>query len=74
MTRDDVIYSTTQFYNKPTLQPLHHQPTSLTYGGAQAMDVSGVYKTWVPSKGKAPSGGNSEEEYRTVGQDMRLYD
>ena len=50
----DVIYPTMQHYTKTTLQPLHHQPTSLTYGGAQAMDVTGGDKTWVPSKGKAP--------------------
>ena len=56
MMRDDVIYFTIQIYIKPTLQPLHHQPTSLTYGGAQAMDVTDRDMTWVPSKGKAPRG------------------
>ena len=40
-----------QHYNQ-----LHHQPISLTYGGAQAMDVFGGDMTWVPSKGKAPRG------------------
>ena len=35
-------YSTTQFYNQqPILQPLHHQPISLTYGGDRAMDDTG---------------------------------
>ena len=67
---NDVIYPSTQHYTT-TLQPLHHQLTSLTYGGAQAMDVTGGDKTWVPSTGKASKRGNSEEEYWTVGQDMR---
>ena len=53
----DVIllyYTTLHSTLQPTLQPLHHQPTSLTYGGAQAMDVTDGDKTWVPSKGEAP--------------------
>ena len=51
----DVIslyYATLQ----PTLQPLHYQPTRLTYCGAQAMDVFGGDMTWVTSNGKAPRG------------------
>ena len=67
---NDVIYPSTQHYST-TLQPLHHQLTSLTYGGAQVMDVTGGDKTWVPSKSKASSEGNSEEKYRKVGQNMR---
>ena len=53
-----------------TLQPLHHQPTSLIYDGAQAMDVTGRDRHGSPVRVRPPEG-NSEEEYRTVGQDMR---
>ena len=47
--------STTQRYNKN--QHYNHyiiSQTSLTYGGAQAMDVTGGDKTWVLCKGKDP--------------------
>ena len=42
-TRVEVRHHTILLRNttNSTLQPLHHQPTSLTYGGAQAMDVIG---------------------------------
>ena len=54
LTLHSTLHSTLQ--QKPTQQTLNHQPTSLTYGGAQAIDVSGGDMTWVPSKGKAPRG------------------
>ena len=70
LVMSDVIslfYATLQ----PTLQPLHHQPTRLTYCGAQAMDVTGRDKTWVPSKGKAPQ---RVIVKRSIGQWDRTWD
>ena len=62
--------STTQLYKNPILQPLHHQPTNLTYCEAQAMDVTGRDRHGSLARVRPPEG-NTEEEYRTVRQDMR---
>ena len=53
-----------------TLQPLHHQPTRLINDGAQVMDLTGRERH-VSLVRVRPLEGNSEEVYRTVGQDMR---
>ena len=64
--RHIVYYATLQ----SILQPLHHQPTRLINDGAQAMDATGRDRHGSLVRVR-PLEGNSEEEYRKVGQDMK---
>ena len=50
---------------QPILQPLHHQPISLTYGRDRAMDDTGRDRHEALVRVRPSQRGESEEEYRT---------
>ena len=61
----DVIYILLRNSTQPTLQPLHHQPISLTNGGDRAMDDTGGDRYEALVRVRPSQKGESEEENRT---------